>query len=575
MDATKNYTVLEGDDPTYGDRVNADVGLKPGHLVMHKPTKSAVGRNCTYYNIGGPLEFPDLMDDAIVWVDGQSLGQLDFFKFQNSKDLRKPWPSKRVTFKEIPGTGRLQSKSCSIRGLENIVLRGRNTQHLAHEHWGKSGNNFLTGNFGFDCQGFVLSTIDGGTIDLDGIEGRHGFAPLRIQPEDGFPITLKEVTITNSYMHSTLRGEGIYLNSTQKPPTPRTKKLTIKNLVLAETAAELLQSQNANGSDISDVNAFAGATAWPYGFQNYQASGMQDHLNGGINTRRNLLFDGCGVAGYMPYSVSPEEWTPELINEMRMQNCAFLGGRGIGMYANNVCSNGITWIFDGVYFGLFNDDFYKHTGNKPNPFYLTTGISRKDQIIIRKLFHDGSKSRMFDYPDKFTVEENAIQQIAMAFPKYRNSGFHESSLMVMQYKEMYAPWFDGPDGTATQWLPGMIVSEIEESPEKVLTKYEHYKVLNPFAAQPGIAPSENENCVHVTWDKYGVRSDQPNWSQLTEQSEIPPHDFRQKDDSQFKSMGIQYPPEQEPITGSYFEGNSRITTVGSRIYKEDLSGAKV
>lgn len=573
--ANPNSHVKEGDDLTYGDRMSSDEGLKVGDIVLKTPTKSAVGRNCTYYNIAGPLEFPDLKEDSTIWIDSQSLGQLDFFKFQNSKDLRKPWNAKRITFKEIPGTGRLQSKSCSIRGLENIVLRGRNREHLAHEHWGKSGNNFLTGNFGFDCQGFVLSTIDGGTIDIDGCEGRHGFSPFRIQPEDGFPITLKSLTMTNCYSHSTLRGEGFYVNSTQEPPTPRAKNVLIKNWVIAEAAAEGMQSQNSNGSIIEDINGFAFATAWPYGFQNFQSSGFQDHTNGGIQVRKNILIDGCGIAGYMPYSVRPEEWTPELINEMRMQNCAFLGGRGIGMYANNVCSNGTVWLFDGVYIGLFNDDFYKHTGNKPNPFFLTTGISRKDQIIIRKLFHDGSKPKMFDYPAKFTVEENAIQQIPMTFPKYRNSGFHESSLMVMQYKEVYAPWFDGPDGTATQWLPGMIVTEMEETPEKVLTKYQHYKILKPFAAQPGIAPSENENCVHVTWDKAGVRSDQPNWNALTEQSEIPPHDFRQTNDSMWASMGIQYPPEQEPITGSYFEGDKRITTVGGRTYREDLSNSKL
>src|SRR5690606_5412195 len=133
--------------------------------------------------------------------------------FRNTSDESTPWHIKNVTVRPIPGT-RVDAGNLAILGPLNIKGRGSSEEYPGYEFWHPS-RKFSTGHFGFNItntgtHGIYLNCQDGGTIDFEGFEVKHGFSGVRTNAWEK-TITVNGTRFRNFYVHDTDTGEGFYL----------------------------------------------------------------------------------------------------------------------------------------------------------------------------------------------------------------------------------------------------------------------------------------------------------------------------------------------------------------------------
>lgn len=522
----------------------AQIGAKYGDVIIDTPdAKNTV----TYYFIG--KQWPMLTGEPTFWFDGNKLGYLEQIRLQDTVD-ELPWPVDSVIFRNIPGTT-VKFKNISIKGLKNCKINGLSEGIF---NWPKE-RKFLTGSFGFHAiqtapggHGFDISVQSEGSIKMEGFEAQFGFDNLRLQQKN--KACEVSLYLSEFYLHDTYRGEGIYAGSTQTPPIPKFKHVTIKNGIIARAAAEALQLQNMAGSDISNLTIYAADTAWLGSFQPYQDTGIQFKANGSINRFRNSIVDGFGKIGFNAFSVT--DYNPEDNNQILVEDVLFYNGRGIGAYFNTDCINELEWRFKNVHFGGFNNSYYKDTGNKLKSYVLSGSNKVTDKIILERVSYDGTKLSFLDPAFKATVEELYMANIPA--PKYVNSGFPEGPSQIMQWRQFYAPYFEGVNNTPVKYYAGEIAID-------TLNGYDFYKCISEHVASEKTPYNDPTHWEWLTWDKNGIRSDQKDFGEIY--SNIPPDDLRLVG-TQWSHMGIQV---REQILEEYYINGKRITITNLNRYE--------
>lgn len=518
---------------------NEDVSLygnyiKPGvDYIFDESNKIYTdgSKGIVYYFINDLI--PELTDEPTMWFDGDKLGFLKEIKLQHTVQ-ELPWRVPKVRFKNIPGT-EVRAMGFTCKGLTHFELNGEDERFVGVRHW-PATRKFLTGGFGFHMicpltggHGYNIEVQDGGTIIMECFESQHGFSGLRLM-ENNDGRVVSRLVIENFYIHDTCEGEPLYVGSTKAPPIPRFENVTINNGIIARAAAEAIQLQNIAGSCIRNLTIYAGQTNWLNAFQNYQSTCFQFLANGGENIIRNILVDGYGNSGFMPFSCQPTDYRAKEINEVLVEDVLFFNGRGTGTYFNKSCSNGITWRFKNLMYCEFNDSWYQNTDNPDASVLFRTG-GGDDRIVIEKLIHDGSKTSLVDNPQNYKIGE--IIQAKIERPIYRNSGFHESSDRIMQWSSVYASYFPGPDNTPVQWKKDDIIIDIDT----VKGHYQFYKCLADHQSNT-IRPGDHALFRHLTWDEYGIRSDYFGWNKNSTQSMLPPDDLRLIPGHSLSHLGI-------------------------------------
>src|SRR5690606_34010284 len=112
------------------------------------------------------------------------------------------------------------------------------------------------------------------------------------------------------------------------------------------------------------------------------------------------------------------------------------------------------WYFDSLYFRGITEVYYNETGRRERNFF----ISRKygtDPFAFDNIFHDGSKSRVFESTDGISVGKIVARELPA--PSYVNSGFYEPAHRIQQWHPTYGAYFPvskgmGADaGAPTRW----------------------------------------------------------------------------------------------------------------------------
>jgi hypothetical protein len=535
---TAESVICQNRIATDQDRVLYGPYIQPGDLIIDTPTKvNNDEREVIYYFMA--KEWPGLREGGTIWLDGDKLGQLHIIKFCNTSNSLTPWLVESARVKNIPYT-RVVANAFICEGLKNFELNGESSFLPGLAQW-PSTRKFLTGGFGFHVisnlvggHGYSIDVRDGGTIKLNGFEVQYGFSGVRINGGNHDTV-VQSLEISNFYIHDTGDGEGQYLGATHKPPFARLNNLKIHDGIITRTAAEALQVQHlVGGADVHHVTIFAADVRWINEFMSGQDTGVQWTLDGGDNTLHNILVDGVGSTGMIPFG--SQEFARGGVS--RVTDVLFNDGRDTGIYLHKSESNGIRWMFDNLYFRGFRESYYKETGRRERDFY----ISRRngtDTIAFGNIFHDGSKGKVFE--DTSGIKTGAVHLKKLPAPVYRQSGFHEPAHRIKQWHPYYAPYF--PVSTRdtvkvkvpSRWQAGDIAIE-------TVDEYGFYKCIKTHTAD-NTRPGKNPFFIHLTWDANGVRSDQPGWKAASTQSVFPPDDLRLVKNNYWKKLGIGFQEE--------------------------------
>lgn len=535
-----NRIATEADRTLYGSYITV------GDLIIDTPTFTNPDgtHNVSYYFMG--VEFPALTGTPTIWLDGDLLcpgGEiLNTIKFQNTSNVNIPWGNGVVaaTFKNIPGT-RVTSRNFVCNGLLNWTLEGEGTVQGMFDEFVAGTRHFANNYFGFNIINFlynghgVTGTVrTGGTISISGVEIQHGFSAVRLMPNAGTEIIVSNLTIHDLYIHDTL-SEAFYIGSTKggSQPIPRFDGGEIYQVIVARSGGESIQVQNFAGIDIHHITIVNADMDWIAAFQPFQDSCIQWLCNGGENKLRDVLVHGFGSTGLLPFSMPPAGYVAKSINTALVENCLFSESRGIGMYFNNSCSNGIVWNLEGTKFIDFNNTFYAQTGATQLNWIIDSGNTRADTVNINDLVHDGTKSIVLSDVTDYN-ETNVVLNAGLGAPVFNNYGF-PSVKNVMRWDRYWGYYFPVADNTAVQYTAGQYVQYIDEANETL----HFYKALTTHTATASTPDIDTTNWVPITWDESGIRSDDAGWTSGDTQSIYPPDDIRLQPTSPYTTMGIQ------------------------------------
>ncbi len=537
-----NMTTAQNRIATAADRNTYGPYIIPGDLIIDTPTNVMKGKPVVIYYFM-PKQWPELRENATIWVDGDKLGPVEQIKFCNTHKALTPWHIESVSLKNIPHT-RVVAGNIVCQGVLNFELDGQSAAFPGLTAWPAS-RKFLTGAFGFHVvgdlvagHGYAVDVRDGGTIRLNGFEAQHGFSGVRINggKED---ITLKSVEISNFYIHDIVTGEGQYIGATHSGPVAKLKNLKVHHGIIARTAAEALQLQHvAGGTNVHHVTIYAADVRWMNEFMAGQDTGIQWVVHSGDNQLHHIIVDGYGSVGLTPFGSGVMGVT----GTSRISNVLFNDGRDMGIYLHRSATAGIRWYFDSLYFRDIRETYYAETGRKERD-YLVSRKYGSDPVEFTNVVHDGSKRRAFEHSDGLVAARAAAKQLPA--PEYINSGFHEPANRIKQWHPIYAPYFPVSQGNGeklavpTRWKAGDIAIETEG-------EYGFYKCLQSHVAGDK-RPSENPLFSRLTWDAKGVRSDRPHWNKSLPQSAFPPDDLRLAPGTFWKDLGLGF---QEHLLGA-------------------------
>lgn len=523
---------------TEADRVAYGPYITPGDLIIDTPTRnSGDKREVIYYFM--PKQWPTLREGATIWIDGEELGPVDIIKFCNTSNSLTPWHIESATIRNIPTT-QVKTRGFVCHGLKHLVLDGQSESYPGLSVW-PEGRKFVTGTFGFHVTGnldgghaYSIDVRDGGTIRMNGFEAQHAFSGVRLNG-GRYDITVSGVTISNFYIHDTGSGEGFYIGSTQRPPYAKFENLVIRHGIIARTGAEAIQVQHlAGNANIHNVTIFAADVRWINQFGSGQDTGIQWSVDGGKdNQLHHIIVDGYGSMAMMPFG-APNAGG----GESRVHDILFNDGRDTGMYLHKSTSNGVSWIFENLFFRSITETYYKETGRKERDYF----VSRKwgsDPFTFRNIYHDGCKKRIFE--DTTGIRYSNVVKTDLQGPVYINSGFPEPAHRIKQWHSHYAKYFpvSRRDTTTVQvlttWKEGDIAIE-------TVGEYGFFKCRRTHVADHR-RPADHPFFVRLTWDANGVRSDQPNWNKDLPQSAFPPDDLRLKPGNIWKKKGYGFQAE--------------------------------
>jgi len=567
--------------------------ITPGDLIIDSPTRTFEdgSKEVSYYFM--VKEWPTLREGAVIWLDGEKLGFVNKYQFRNTSNGQTGWLIKSASIKNIPNT-KVVCGAITSHGLVNLHISGVCEKYKGLLEWPYS-RKFLTGNFGIHVKnlnmtgghGIELSTLNGGSIKLDGFEIQFGFSGVRLY-SSAVDIFVESIDISNFYIHDTGGGEGFYIGSTQSGAKAKLRNLKIKNGIVARTAAESLQLQHMiGGADVADIVIYGSDMDYLHAFQPYQDTGMQWVVSSGVNKLSNVILDGFASQGLAVYG-SGEDPTNAPNGVSLVENVLLNDGRNQGQYLHNSAKMGITWKYKNVYFRGFNNSYADGTGEKKIP-YIISNRHGTDPVHYERIIHDGSKERVFEDTRDFLATEigEVILDKALPAPKYINSGFGETPVSKIKvWHQTYGKYFDGPDNTPTIWKYDDIAIDSREDGTYVFCKCIQDHVTKTGATV--IRPKESEQFLTLTWDENGIRNDKAGHNPNTVQSFFPPDDLRLADDCYWKAKGFgvkgivtttepepepipnEPEPEKEIIVEQYVMNNEMIFVTSKGKYKHGV-----
>jgi hypothetical protein len=532
----RNRIANVDDQKIYGEYIT------PGDLIIDTPTKvTSEGSELIYYFM--QKQWPGLREGGTIWLDGKKLGYLHVIKFCNTASPLTAWHIQSARFRNIPDT-QVRATSFFCQGLKNFELDGESASYPGLSQWPES-RKFLTGSFGFHIiskllggHGLNIAVLDGGTIKLNGFEAQHGFTPLRINGGD-YDLVVKEIEITNFYIHDTGDGEGMYLGATHPPPYAKLQNLKIHDGIITRTAAEGMQLQHlAGGADIHHITIRSANVRWMNEFRAGQDTGIQWSIDCGDNKLHHVIVDGFASVGLVPFG-NPSN-TPG--GKSEVSDVLFNDGIDTGIYLHKSGSYGIEWTFKNLYYRSFKNSCYYEGTGRPERKFIVSSRNGTDNYIFKNIVHDGSKPAVFQETEKKKISVESVSYKNLSPVIYRNSGFYEPASKIKQWSQYYAKYFPASKAGAmripTDWQAGDIAIETEG-------EYAFYKCLVGHTATD-LGPSKNPYFVKLTWDENGIRSDQKNWDASTQQSLFPPDDLRLMPETQWEYSGLGF-PEREAV----------------------------
>jgi hypothetical protein len=531
----RNRVATQKDIRLYGHYIT------PGDLIIDSPTRSfADGINAvSYMNIS--TSFPDMRENAMIWVDGKKLGAYCEFRLTNG-DEQTPWHITSATIKPIPGTRMdgIFSKNGHkgflhlIQGLKYLRIDGGDDRKYPGLTSFPKKRVFLKGSFGIGATStgiykgyhvFSVSVLDGGSIYISGVEGEHGFSVLRLQ--GGSYDWTVSITIENCYVHDS-NSEGMYIGATHAPPLAKIKDLKIKNVICARTGSEALQMQHLIGNcHVSNVTIFDADAGYLKQFQRGQDTGIQLSADQGQNIIENIIVDSWGSHGINLFG--SDAFPAGDSSNTTIRNVLLNDGRGPAIYPHNLCKYGMTWLFEDIYIRKPNNDYYIKNRLEPVDYTIAAN-NGSDSISFSRIFYDMSNPKVFQNKAKLNVGEQTETELPA--PEYINSGFYEPASKIKVWHQYFAKYLTWQDSIPTPWEVGDIAEDMEPGQLPLF-----YKCITAHESTSD-RPKSSPNFMILSWDEYGIRSDQPNWNKQSNQKPYPPDDLRIKADSYYGKLNM-------------------------------------
>lgn len=500
--------------------------LPIGDLIVNRPTNGvpfADGINQLRYT-NFSRSFPTFREGGTIWIDGKTIGSLCEIRFLNGTETT-PWHVSTVSIKPLPGTqikGIYTKNSYGgflylVQGVKNLTMSGSSVEYPGLNKLEKG--NFLKGRFGFSGTStgvyygfhvFSISVLNGGSFTFEGFEGEHGFSCLRFQG-GSYDWNVKLV-VRNFYAHDT-DSEGFYIGATHTAPYARIE-VDIKDGIMARTGSEAIQLQHLIGNSwVRSITAYANDAGYLNQFQPSQDTGSQFSPDAGNITIEDLIMDTWGSHGTnlfgSPY-VSDQKSTT-------IRKILYNNGRGEAVYIHPSCKYGMNWTLDSLFIRNLNGEYYINS-KTVQPSWIISKNNGTDQFMIVNNF----------YKDLLDVE-------------YVNSGFYEPSNRIKFYERYYAKYITGLDSMSVKYLVGDILQVRVPFSLPV-----YVKVVQDFIADPTL-PQNRKECIVLSWDNSGTRSDQPAWDKTSEQKNYPPDDLRVKNNNFYGRLGIGFVEEGKPL----------------------------
>lgn len=513
--------------------------IREGDWICDSPTNNYTDGIGAVRYTNFSTKFPDVREDATVWIDNDKLGKFCEFRLLNGNE-KNPWHISNLTIKPIPNTqcqGVITKNSYGgflylIQGLKNLNIIGDNIGFMGIDGITKK-NPFLKGKFGFSATStgiysgyhvFSLSVLDGGHIYLNGIEGEHPFSVLRLQ--GGSYDWTVSVTIENCYIHDT-ESEGGYIGYTHAEPGAKINNLKISKCIFARTGSEAIQMQHLVGNaHVSNVTCFGSDAGYLSQFQPGQDTCIQNNPNEGNIIIENIIVDGAASHGMNCFG-SPHVSDTK---NTTVRNILFSNIRGEAVYFHPSCVGGMNWNFDNIYIRKPNREYYIKS-KTVSPNWLISAINGTDKVTFGKVIHDGSYPSVYQNTKNMTVGDVVLQDLPEV--QYVNNGFYEPSNRIKFYRQYMAKYITGVDNIPVDYKAGDIVIDREPGFLPEFTKCIEDNTATDI--RPKQAP---DKYMILMWDKRGVRNDQPTWQSDSIQKPYPPDDLRVKRDSYWAELNI-------------------------------------
>jgi hypothetical protein len=507
--------------------VQKDDGIyKAGDIIIDTPTRIAPGtRDVVYYFM--TKYWPTIKDSATIWLDGDKLGELTGFVMRNGPKPTTPWQITTATFKNVPGT-KVKSRTFNIVGLKNIKVEGSIDPLEVYQ----------TGRFGFHADnkirgghGFEISVLDGGTIEMSGIEAQGGFSGVRLNGEK-VDALVQKLLIHDFYIHDTFSGEGFYIGSTKAPPYSRFQNVEITNGYIARTAGEAIQLQHMSGNvDIHHIQVYCADTGWMNMFMPGQSTGFQWSVDGGENKMHHMILDGFATQGMVPFGgdIAAPPGSKSIVSDI-LYNNGLLGG----MYLHKSMTKGVEWIFNNIHYRNFSDMYCRVSGTKPVDNIISSPHGT-DKVIFSNITYDDTKLRVFEKKDD--PKERLCSKISDKEDiKYNRSGFTERPTQIRQWFPHIAGYFPLAKSSVEKIRTTWEVGDIAIDADREKQTYRFYKCVQAHASTT-IRPAENSAFKLLVWDSNGVRNDQEGFNNQSV-SYYPPDDLRII--GKWKELGVPY-----------------------------------
>lgn len=507
-------------------------------LVIDTCTTNDKGeKHAGFYHIA--KQCPGLEEDLTILIDGDKLGHLTSLTLRNGPSAINPWPINKATIRNKPGT-KVIVEELNIIGLLHCKVEG------TIDEW----NVYQTGRYGIKVgkigggHGMDISVLDGGSIDISGVEYFGCFSGARLNGYN-FPSTVKGLTIHNCYIRDTIGGEGFYIGSTQPQPYTRFTDVKIYNNYLVRTAGEAIQIQHVFGNvHIHNNQVFCADISWIKMFQENQSSALQWVVDGGDNIIEKMIIDGfCQGMICKGGDIPAPEDSISVVRDI-LFNDGFNG-----MYLHNTMKRGVAWCFDRLHFRNFTELFSITTGHKPVDHIISVP-NGTDKVYFNELTYDNTVARMFEkMPDDGRAKQ--VSGVGDAL-KYHNPGWHEPAHSIREWHPYIAGYHPlSKSGTVkipSEWKAG----EVARSSNLEAKTLRFFKCVKDHSSTE-LRPEENSECfIELSWDKRGVRSDQHGFEGAF--SIIPPDDFRVI--GKWKEFGVPY---REEIIDRYIIGRTEYT----------------